>query len=89
MAIATVIAVVVFVLWWNSKRLPDAPACEPIKEPQDIDVIVATLKGVTLVGLVEHDIIKRQENGGVQTESFEKFWEWYEKQIKIMLWGIR
>lgn len=43
--------------------------------------LCTTLKAAALIGLVEHGIIRREDNGDVDTEQFERFWCYFERQL--------
>lgn len=43
--------------------------------------MAATLKAAALIGLVENGIIRRDENGDIDTGAFENFWKAYELQL--------
>ena len=43
--------------------------------------MAATLKAAALIGLVENGIIRRDENGDIDTGAFENFWKTYELQL--------
>ena len=45
----------------------------------------ATLKGVALFCLVETGVIKRNTDGSVETEAFERFWSKFERNVSIAL----
>lgn len=43
--------------------------------------MAATLKAAALIGLVENGIIRREENGDLDTAGFERFWQYFERQL--------
>lgn len=43
--------------------------------------MAATLKAAALIGLVENGIIRRDENGDIDTGAFESFWQYFERQL--------
>ena len=43
--------------------------------------MAATLKAAALIGLVENGIIRREENGDIDTGAFERFWQYFERQL--------
>lgn len=43
--------------------------------------MAATLKAAALIGLVENGIIRREENGDIDTGAFESFWQYFERQL--------
>ena len=45
--------------------------------------MAATLKAAALIGLVENGIIRREENGDIDTGAFENFWKTYELQLDV------
>lgn len=48
--------------------------------------MAVTLKAVTLIGLVEHGIIRRETNGDIDTERFERFWSYFERQLDMVVY---
>lgn len=48
--------------------------------------MAATLKAAALIGLVENGIIRREENGDIDTENFERFWCYFERQIDTVIY---
>lgn len=45
----------------------------------------ATMKGSVLIGLVESGLIERGEDGSIDTEKFERFWDYIEPDISLSL----
>lgn len=50
--------------------------------------IAATLKAAALIGLVENGIIPREENGDIDTEPFERFWCYFERQLDTAIYDL-
>lgn len=44
-----------------------------------------TLKAAALIGLVENGVIQREENGDIDTENFERFWCYFERQMDTVI----
>ena len=47
--------------------------------------LTATLKGVALMCLVGSGVIQREEDGSVNTEAFERFWEKFERNLSTAI----
>ncbi len=45
-----------------------------------------TLKAAALIGLVENGVIQREENGDIDTENFERFWCYFERQMDTVIY---
>lgn len=43
--------------------------------------IILTLKSVALIGLVEAGVIQKDDDGGVDTERFERFWRRFQGNL--------
>ena len=43
--------------------------------------IILTLKSVALIGLVEAGVIQKDDDGGVDTEQFERFWRRFQGNL--------
>lgn len=45
-----------------------------------------TLKAAALIGLVENGVIQPEENGDIDTENFERFWCYFERQMDTVIY---
>ena len=50
--------------------------------------LCTTLKAAALIGLVENGVIQREENGDVDTENFERFWCYFERQMDTAIYDL-
>lgn len=48
--------------------------------------LCTTLKAAALIGLVENGIIQPEENGDIDTENFERFWCYFERQMDTVIY---
>lgn len=48
--------------------------------------LYTTLKAAALIGLVENGIIQPEENGDIDTENFERFWCYFERQMDTVIY---
>lgn len=47
--------------------------------------LTLTLKGAALIALVEEGIIPRDENGGIDTAPFERFWSRFDRNLNAQI----
>ena len=50
--------------------------------------LCTTLKAAALIGLVENGVIQREENGDIDTENFERFWCYFERQMDTAIYDL-
>lgn len=50
--------------------------------------LCTTLKAAALIGLVENGIIQPEENGDIDTENFERFWSYFERQMDTVIYDL-
>ena len=50
--------------------------------------LCTTLKAAALIGLVENGIIQPEGNGDIDTENFERFWCYFERQMDTAIYDL-
>ena len=50
--------------------------------------LCTTVKAAALIGLVENGIIQPEENGDIDTENFERFWSYFERQMDTVIYDL-